>query len=404
MKMVLGMPTKSKRRKALEKLPTDLYDSFHGVITRIRECPNASQAELGMRVLVWLHFVCRSLKIEELQHALAVEKSDTEFDVGNIPPRKALLDCCLGLVIVDKETLTVRFVHYTLEEYFREFREKEFPSGCNYVAETCLTYLNFAELRQHCTDLESLRKIMQKYRFLRYAALYWGIHLKQQCNDALAELANKILDHESKRPPCAIQVLSLELQRYQPKRIARGFSGIHVMAYFGLSENMTNFCNIERDIAVGDESYRTPLLWAAERGHGSFVRLLIYRKDVDINARDGNGFTPLALAAERGHEAVVQLLVSRDGIDINAHDYIYRRTPLSWAAARGREAVVRLLVDRKDVHINTEDSTGARQTPLSLAAVFGHEAVVRLLNDRRRVRAMDTDIAPVCSRVGDATY
>ena len=86
--MVLGMPTKFKRRKALETLPTDLYNSFQGIITRIRECPNASQAELGMQVLMWLHFAYRPLKLAELQHALAVEKNHTEFDADYIPHEK----------------------------------------------------------------------------------------------------------------------------------------------------------------------------------------------------------------------------------------------------------------------------------------------------------------------------
>ena len=127
--MVLEMPTKSKRRKALEILPTDLYHSFKDIITRIRECPSASQAELGIQVLMWLHFARRPLKLVELQHALAVESSHTEFDADNIPPQKALLDCCLGLVLIDEETSTVRFVHYTLEEYFQKYTREEFPDG-----------------------------------------------------------------------------------------------------------------------------------------------------------------------------------------------------------------------------------------------------------------------------------
>ena len=147
-KMVLEMPTKFKRREALETLPDDLNVSFQGIITRIQAYP-AIQADLGMRVLMWLHFAYRPLKLVELQHALAVEKSHTEFNEDNILPRKALLDYCLGLVLVDEETSTVRFVHYTLEEYFRKYASDQFPNGCSYIAETCLTYLNFGKIRQH---------------------------------------------------------------------------------------------------------------------------------------------------------------------------------------------------------------------------------------------------------------
>jgi len=370
------MTTISQRRKALEALPADLYDSFQGVITRIRECPRAGQAKLGVRVLMWLHFAYRPLKLEELQHALAVEKSHTEFDMENIPPRKALLDSCLGMVIVDEETLTIRFVHYTLEEYFRKYTKTEFPNGCYDIAETCLTYLNFGELRPHCTNLDTLRKKISTYVFLNYAACYWGTYVKQQCSDGLRKLAAMILDHESKRPPCAIQALYLEVGRWWKQCIAQGFSGIHVAAYFGLSEDMTYVCNIERDIQLKDEFHRTPLSWAAENGHEAVVRLLVERGDVDNNAKDSYGQTPLSYAAGNGHEAVVRLLVERDDADINAKDN-YGRTPLLLAAQDGHEAVVRLLVERGDVDTNAKDSFG--RTPLLLAAENGHEAVVRLL-------------------------
>ena len=106
------MPTISQRREALEMLPSDLYDSFRDIITRIRQRPTAS-TELGMRVLMWIHFAYRPLKLVELQHALAVKKSHIEFDAGNIPSVTVLLDSCLGLVLVDEETMTVRFVHFT---------------------------------------------------------------------------------------------------------------------------------------------------------------------------------------------------------------------------------------------------------------------------------------------------
>ena len=205
------MPTISKRRKALQKLPSGLYDSVQCIIVRIKECPREGQAELGMQVLMWLHFAYRPLTVAELQHALAVEKNDSEFDTRNIPTQKVLLDCCLWLVLVDEETLTVHFVHYTLEEYFRKHFRAEFPNGYSSVAETCLTYLNFGKLKQHCTNLNTLREKMDQYAFLKYTALNWGIHFKQQCNDSLTELAKAIVEHESEWPPCAIQALYLGL-------------------------------------------------------------------------------------------------------------------------------------------------------------------------------------------------
>ena len=145
-KMVLEMPTKSKRRKALQTLPPDLGNTMEAVITRIHKLPS-SKAKLGIDVLMWLHLAYQPLQLEELQHALSVEAGQTELDLDNIPSQKVILDSCLGLVILDEETRTIRFVHYTLEEYFQGHGGKHFPNGCRTAAEICLTYLNFGDLK-----------------------------------------------------------------------------------------------------------------------------------------------------------------------------------------------------------------------------------------------------------------
>ena len=369
---------------------------------------------------MWLHFAHRPLKLIELQHALAVEKSHTEFDVDNIPSKNSLLNCCLGLVVIDDETLTVRFMHYTLEEYFHKHAGEDFPDGYSSIAETCLIYLNFGELRQHCTNLASLVEKEKKYAFLQYAALYWGTYIKQHSNDGLTELVKVIVDHEIECSPCAIQALYQHLYF----RIGQKFSGIHVIAYFGLSEVMAYFCEVERNMELEDDLNRTPLSWAAENGHEAVVRLLIERdgininakdrwgrtaltwaaeegheavvrllverEDVDINAKDHSGQTPLSLAAENGNEAVARLLIERDDVDINSRD-TSGKTPFSWAAQNGNETVVRLLIERDDVDINSKNHGG--QTALSLAAKYGHDAVVQLLNDRLD-RARDSNTVP----------
>ena len=380
-KMILEMPTKAERREALVRLPTDLYNSFQGIITRIQGRPSAS-AELGMRILMWLHFAYRPLNLVELQHALAVRKGHMEFDSDYIPSQKALLDCCLGLVIVDEETLTVRFVHFTLEEYFRDNFRTEFPDGYSSIAETCLTYLTFGTLRRHCMNLESLEKMISNYPFLNYAAVYWGTYAKQQHSDSLTHLIKMLVEHESERPPCAIQALYLEiiLKRYRPKTIARKFSGIHAIAYFGLGGNVVNFCEVNFcEVDLKDDSGRTPLSWAAETGHEAVVRLLLERDDVEINAKDRWENTALIFAAYRGHEAVVRLLVERDDVEINAKGK-KGKTALILAAEHGLDAVVRLLFERDDVEINVKNEWGS--TALIEAACNGHEAVVRLLLER----------------------
>ena len=371
------MPTISERRKALERLPSDLYDSFRGIIARIRRRPT----ELGMRVLMWLHFARRPLELEELQHALAVEKSHLELDTGNIPSQKVILDYCLGLVVVDMKTSIVRFTHFTVEEYFSENAETELPNGCSSIAETCLTYLNFSGLRQPCMDLSSLIKKSNNYALLNYAALYWGTYVKQQCTDSLTGLARAILEHESERPPCAIQALYSQVMF---GTFVEKFSGVHATAYFGLAENMAKFS----EVYPKDELGRTPLSWAAGGGHEAVVRLLVERDGVDINAEDNEGRTPLIWAAYRGHEAVVRLLIEKDDVDIDAKDND-GMTLLICAAWGGHEGVVRLLIENGGIDINDKDQEG--KTPLMWAAWGRHESVVRLLIESDGVDINDKD-------------
>jgi ankyrin repeat domain-containing protein 50 len=63
--------------------------------------------------------------------------------------------------------------------------------------------------------------------------------------------------------------------------------------------------NVEVDLK--DKYDQTPLLLAAERGHGAMVKLLLEMGKIDINSKDDSSYTPLTLAAARGHEAVVKL-------------------------------------------------------------------------------------------------
>src|ERR1700753_3740628 len=150
--MVLQNRTIRKRREALENLPEGLAASFTCTIDRIKQSEGHT-ADLGMRVLMWLHIAYRPLRVKELQEALAVEIGDEELAMDNIVSPQLLLDCCLGLVVIDAKTDTIRFVHYTLEEYFKEQASIYFVDAYQTAAKTCLTYLSFMGLSEF-SDLE----------------------------------------------------------------------------------------------------------------------------------------------------------------------------------------------------------------------------------------------------------
>ncbi|RGP69897.1 ankyrin repeat-containing [Fusarium longipes] len=126
-----------------------------------------------------------------------------------------------------------------------------------------------------------------------------------------------------------------------------------------------------------DESQRTPLYFAAERGYTEIVDCLIKNK-ADVNALDRRWETPLFKPAGNGHVEIVDRLLLA-GTDATKLD-MWRRTPLRFAALKGRTAIVQMLLERTNIDQDLPDWID--RTVLHTAASFlrdGQEDVIDLL-------------------------
>ena len=63
---------------------------------------------------------------------------------------------------------------------------------------------------------------------------------------------------------------------------------------------------------------KTPLLWAAAKGHETVAKLLLAKDGVDPDYEDGFGQTPLCMAVDNGNETVVKLLLTQSRVDIDS--------------------------------------------------------------------------------------
>jgi len=127
---------------------------------------------------------------------------------------------------------------------------------------------------------------------------------------------------------------------------------------------------------TADGSGRTPLHYAASRGHVAVAGLLL-DSGADIDATEEDGETPLHFAAWRSETGAGALLIER-GADLEIRNH-WGRTPLLIVAREtGSEEFARLLIE-SDAKVNVRDRYGA--SPLDLAAWRGFGGLVNLLLD-----------------------
>ena len=405
----------ARRRKRLQSMKdgAGLGDVYGVTLGRIK-AQGEEKTKLAVATLAWVCHSERPLKMDELCHALAVEIGAADFDSENIPLISTLLDCCQGLITVDKEASTVRLIHFTVQEYLCTHPDL-FSKPHSILAETCLTYLNSQQIK----DLSSHPlPDHQSIPFLEYSSRYWGTHANKELSDHARTLALELLNRYEDH----VSAVSLLRQVFPPERFgdistSPLFSGLHCASFFGIIELVTTLINaggfevnqqdcmgntpltwavlyehegvikllLEREDVDPNRSGLmdiTPLVLAALKGHEGVVKLLLEQGNVDLNLQSKFGLTPLASAATQGHEGVVKLLLEQENVDPNRPDK-NKVTPLGWAAGQGYEGVVKLLLEREDVNPNRPDKND--QTPLARAAIKGHEGVIKLLLEREDV-------------------
>ena len=141
---------------------------------------------------------------------------------------------------------------------------------------------------------------------------------------------------------------------------------------------------LETGIAIDDidQSGKTALHYAAEKGHSKAVRLLL-EHDADLNAciKDHKaittGLTALHLAAMHGHTAAVQILCEH-GARVNDEGEFRAFTPLHLAAVNGRSDTIRKLHEH-GAYLNHANRSG--RTPLDYAIERNRKEAENLLRE-----------------------
>jgi hypothetical protein len=129
-------------------MPKKLDDAFQATIDRITRQTPAKSAQ-GIEILKWTFLAERQLTVAELRHALAASDPAVgkSLNQNDLPFEKSLTECCHGLVVLDKETSSIRLVHKSLQDFLKKQREADAlcSAGHRDLAHTCLVCLGFSD-------------------------------------------------------------------------------------------------------------------------------------------------------------------------------------------------------------------------------------------------------------------
>jgi hypothetical protein len=167
--------------QALRELPpgTKGLTALYGQAMKRINSQEEDCRALAHKVLSWVTHAKRPLTVVELQHALAVRPGTTELDEGFIPEVEDLLSVCAGLTTTDVQSGTIRWIHYTTQEYFERTWETWLPDSQMEIGKTCIVYISFDTFASGFSpSFEDFVSRVRKYPLYCYAAKYWGGYIR----------------------------------------------------------------------------------------------------------------------------------------------------------------------------------------------------------------------------------
>ncbi|KAK6501260.1 hypothetical protein TWF481_009101 [Arthrobotrys musiformis] len=382
--MVESIMTRNKLEIALKNLATGkqgeaAYAFAYGEAMKRIDSQNGSFKNLARRALPWVVCAERPLTEFELQVVLAVEpdnKDQHHVDEGDFPEIADIVSVCAGLITIEENSRIVRLIHYTAQEYLsRQSWVEDFQKD---IANTCVVCMSGREPNpSHTVPVGRLSRL-QRDRGMRgrpadigYLHTYfkdnWGHHASKHPERAMQPIISEFFKDKDYN-----KILFYAVEG----RSTEGMEGLHIAAYFGLSEYIEQSLSEGADKDARDySSGQTALSIAAEKGHVSTMELLL-RWGADKEARDERGNTPLSTAAWHGASRAVELLLREGANHLTRNNY--GGTCFGSAVSSGDAATLEMLLHHNAWEIPESDKLDGEHL-LWLAATYGDTAVMELL-------------------------
>jgi ankyrin repeat protein len=424
---------KSNVQRVFQEFPEPVRAFYQGLITKITEQTRQSDRELGLKVIYLIANTKDLLTVLELRHLLAIEPRKKELNEAELYPPQKLRPVAAFMISIDeidngRSTVELRD---NVRTFFQGFNfEKEYDmmrtddSNPPDVTLLCLTYLNYNIFDKPCKGSEELEDRLEQYPFAKYAAHFWGEHLRDSLLSDTGhlytqklDLAMKLLQDEQRLASCTQIAWYKNRFADEGLDVRKGLSGLHMCAWHGLSSLIENLVSTTvAGVDVRDKTYgQTPLMYACRRGHADTARKLL-ECGADINLISARGRFPIHEAVDPQlhtektagemmssstasdsndddlHLDTLMVLLNQPEVNVNSTDPQYfGRTPLMLAVQLHKLETVQALTVHPNIDINYQDSYGS--TALWLASKPGFEAIARILIERPQINVSVPDFA-----------
>ena len=357
-----GCRSQAEIEQVLEGVPRELDAIYERMVEHVYQAdqercrrPNTDPEKVTgatKKILQWVALARRPLTLMEAAVILDIKKADNDSQTkervrGRIRQYGHLLQVnddkvqLLHKSAGDYLTRGAPFVQGHLEQYRvrTQAAHKAIATSCLELLQLGMTWNPFLGIEE-----AGASSILNSVPLLNYAILYWPEHIRQAevaadtASISAGSLLNSPVIREAKLRSrwwkCYWAITPND--RYVPT----SFSLLHLAAYFGLQELAAHELNTRnpvywflRPIDRRDSHGRTPLSWAAERGHLKIVQFLI-DKNADMEICEVGGGRALNRSFLSGCPDVTELLIY-SGAEI---DYLFEmpfpdaRTGEQWRA------------------------------------------------------------------------
>lgn len=319
-------------RNTLASLPKTLDETYERILTGIM-VENETEA---LRLLQWLTYSNRPLRIEEVAEALAMDdllvRPYLNHENRLVDPHDTLTICPDLIVISPVRVLSengdmieakeLRFAHFSVEEYLTSSRCSTGPlarysiqrDANQIIARSCIGYLSSISANHLLED-----DFQTQFPLYHYASHEWFYHVRnspqQEDLDQLDTLVEQLLD-----PSYAHLVNWLRMfdpdrpwsSRLNPHKSRwETCSALYYAPSLGLLRTVKRLISHGAEVNYTRGSLGSPLQAAAYHGHRDIVVLLI-EKAADCMIRCGLYGTALQAAKFARHEDIVKDLEKYD--------------------------------------------------------------------------------------------